>query len=74
MTPNVRTHELKPTVRAVFSGHRVRLIFVPMSNQMHGFLTMGRVNNLFEYAHKTVNHSGRQYVVGAVHTNTIEGF
>jgi transposase-like protein len=30
--------------------------------------------DLFEYAHKTVNHSGRQYVIGAVHTNTIEGF
>jgi hypothetical protein len=31
-------------------------------------------NDLFEYAHKTVNHSGRQYVIGAVHTNTIEAF
>jgi transposase-like protein len=29
---------------------------------------------LREYPHKTVMHSGRQYVVGAVHTNTIEGF
>jgi len=27
-----------------------------------------------KYPHKTVMHSGRQYVVGAVHTNTIEGF
>lgn len=29
---------------------------------------------LREYPHKTVMHSARQYVVGAVHTNTIEGF
>lgn len=29
---------------------------------------------LFDYPHQTVSHSGRQYVVGAVHTNTIEGF
>ncbi len=27
-----------------------------------------------EYPHQTVRHSARQYVVGAVHTNTIEGF
>jgi transposase-like protein len=26
------------------------------------------------FVHKTVNHSERQYVVGAIHTNTIEGF
>jgi hypothetical protein len=26
------------------------------------------------YPHKTVNHGAGQYVVGAVHTNTIEGF
>jgi IS1 family transposase/transposase-like protein len=29
---------------------------------------------LTEYPHKTVQHSAKQYVVGAVHTNTIEGF
>jgi hypothetical protein len=27
-----------------------------------------------KYPHETVMHSARQYVVGAVHTNTIEGF
>jgi hypothetical protein len=27
-----------------------------------------------EYNHKAVKHSARQYVIGAVHTNTIEGF
>jgi hypothetical protein len=29
---------------------------------------------LTEYPHKTVRHAAKQYVVGAVHTNTIEGF
>jgi hypothetical protein len=29
---------------------------------------------LHEYNHKTVMHSAKQYVVGAIHTNTIEGF
>lgn len=31
-------------------------------------------HSLTEYPHETVKHSSRQYVVGAVHTNTIEGF
>ncbi|HEY6026751.1 MAG TPA: transposase, partial [Pseudolabrys sp.] len=30
--------------------------------------------SLGEYPHKSVMHSGQQYVVGAVHTQTIEGF
>ena len=30
--------------------------------------------SLGEYPHKTVKHSAKQYVVGAVHTQTIEGF
>jgi ISXO2-like transposase domain len=29
---------------------------------------------LTEYPHETVHHAARQYVVGAVHTQTIEGF
>jgi hypothetical protein len=29
---------------------------------------------LTEYNHQTVHHAAKQYVVGAVHTNTIEGF
>lgn len=29
---------------------------------------------LTDYSHQEVNHSARQYVVGAIHTNTIEGF
>lgn len=30
--------------------------------------------SLSDYPHKTVNHTAGEYVVGAVHTNTIEGF
>ncbi len=29
---------------------------------------------LIDYPHRTVHHANKQYVVGAVHTNTIEGF
>jgi transposase-like protein len=31
-------------------------------------------DGLTEYNHRTVDHHRKQYVVGAVHTNTIEGF
>jgi hypothetical protein len=31
-------------------------------------------SSLKEYTHATVDHAAKQYVVGAVHTNTIEGF
>lgn len=31
-------------------------------------------DGLRDYPHQTVNHSRKQYVVGAIHTNTIEGF
>jgi ISXO2-like transposase domain/Transposase zinc-ribbon domain len=31
-------------------------------------------SGLKEYAHASVDHAAKQYVVGAVHTNTIEGF
>jgi ISXO2-like transposase domain len=30
--------------------------------------------DLGEYPHQSVKHSAKQYVVGAVHTQTIEGF
>ena len=31
-------------------------------------------DDLIEYKHGTVEHQKKQYVVGAIHTNTIEGF
>ena len=34
----------------------------------------GYVDIPADYPHETVDHSKKQYVVGAVHTNTIEGF
>jgi transposase-like protein len=40
------------------------------TDEHNGYLDL--VNN--GYNHGTVNHSKKQYVVGAVHTNTIEGF
>jgi transposase-like protein len=35
---------------------------------------MGYYGLDIDYRHKTVNHARHQYVVGAIHTNTIEGF
>jgi hypothetical protein len=34
----------------------------------------GYSDNLRRFPHQVVDHSKHQYVVGAVHTNTIEGF
>jgi hypothetical protein len=34
----------------------------------------GIYSGLHQYPHATVDHGAKQYVVGAVHTNTIEGF
>lgn len=31
-------------------------------------------DHLTDYNHSTVNHAAKRYVIGAVHTNTIEGF
>jgi ribosomal protein L37AE/L43A len=51
-------------VREVVS-HRVSLLATDQSNVYH---------SLAGYPHQTVDHHAGQYVVGAVHTNTIEGF
>lgn len=39
------------------------------TDQHHGYAQVGT-----RLPHGTVNHSKKQYVVGAIHTNTIEGF
>ena len=39
------------------------------TDQHRGYLGLGRT-----YPHKSVDHSAGQYVVGAIHTQTIEGF
>ena len=51
-------------VREVVSD-KVSLLATDENKVYHG---------LTEYPHGTVNHRRRQYVIGAVHTNTIEGF
>ena len=50
----------------VVCGDKVSLL---ATDQHHGYAFLGD-----EFPHKTVNHSKKQYVVGAIHTNTIEGF
>jgi transposase-like protein len=60
----VTTEAAENFVREVVS-HKVSLLATDESKVYHW---------LTEYTHKTVQHSARQFVVGAVHTNTIEGF
>lgn len=50
----------------VVCGDKVSLL---ATDQHRGYLGLGD-----DFPHKSVNHSKKQYVVGAVHTNTIEGF
>jgi ribosomal protein L37AE/L43A len=52
-------------VRAAVS-HKVSLL---CTDQYHGYSPLAG-----EYPHGTVNHAHGEYVVGAIHTNTIEGF
>jgi hypothetical protein len=47
-------------------SHKVSLL---ITDQWAGYRNLGR-----EYPHAVIKHSDGQYVVGAVHTNTIEGF
>ncbi len=46
-------------------SHKVSLLATDQSRVYDG---------LTDYPHGTVDHAARQYVVGAIHTNTIEGF
>jgi hypothetical protein len=47
-------------------SYKVKLI---CTDEHKGYDALGML-----YPHKVVNHSQGSYVVGAVHTNTIEGF
>jgi transposase-like protein len=62
---NVRTSTLTEFVRETVST-KVSLL---CTDQWIGYLPLGK-----EYPHATVDHARGQYVVGAVHTQTIEGF
>jgi predicted RNA-binding Zn-ribbon protein involved in translation (DUF1610 family) len=61
---HVTTEAAGRFVREVVS-HKVSLLATDES-AVYKYMT--------DYPHKAVHHAARQYVVGAVHTNTIEGF
>ena len=62
---NVRASTLTAFVQEAVS-HKVSLL---CTDQWTGYKRLGQ-----EYPHATVDHRIGEYVVGAVHTNTIEGF
>jgi hypothetical protein len=47
-------------------GDKVSLL---ATDEHHGYAQLGTT-----YPHGRVKHSAKRYVVGAIHTNTIEGF
>jgi transposase-like protein len=62
---NVRADTLCKFVREAVS-HKVSLL---CTDQWKGYRKLDK-----EYPHATIDHSKGQYVIGAVHTQTIEGF
>jgi len=63
---NVRTSTLEAFVNEAVSN-KVSLL---CTDQWVGYSHLSEKG----YPHATIDHAARQYVVGAVHTNTIEGF
>lgn len=63
---NVRRSKLETFVNEAVS-HKVSLLCTDQWIGYHGLSKFG-------YPHATIDHPAKQYVVGAVHTNTIEGF
>jgi len=63
---NVKTSTLETFVSEAVS-HKVSLLCTDQWVGYHGLSKAG-------YPHVTIDHAKRQYVIGAVHTNTIEGF
>jgi transposase-like protein len=62
---DVKGDTLRSFVREAVS-HKVSLL---CTDQWIGYHGLNR-----EYPHKVIEHTKGQYVVGAIHTNTIEGF
>jgi len=62
---NVKADTLTSFVNEAVS-HQVSLL---VTDQWMGYRQLGK-----QYPHKAINHAQGQYVVGAVHTNTLEGF
>lgn len=63
---NVKTATLEAFVSEAVS-HKVSLLCTDQWVGYHGLSKKG-------YPHATIDHAAKEYVVGAVHTNTIEGF
>ena len=76
--------ERKGRVKAVVAGDRKKETLMPIikeyvmpknrifSDEWPSYDDLGRRKN--EYEHRRINHSAGVYVMGDVHTNTIEGF
>lgn len=62
---NTRASTLQAFVRESVSNH----VSLLCTDESHSYTALGG-----SYFHRTVDHAKHQYVVGAVHTNTIEGF
>lgn len=62
---NVKTETLTSFIREAVADNVSLLV----TDQWVGYRQIGK-----KYPHKVINHGQGQYVVGAVHTNTIEGF
>jgi len=62
---NVRAEALTSFVNEAVADNVSLLV----TDQWMGYRQLGK-----RYPHKVINHARGQYVVGAVHTNTIEGF
>ena len=62
---NVNSDTLTALVREVVS-HKVSLL---CTDQYPGYIPLDK-----DYPHATVDHTRGQYVIGAIHTQTIEGF
>jgi IS1 family transposase/transposase-like protein len=63
---NVKSSALQAFVNEAVS-HKVSLLCTDQWVGYHGLKAAG-------YPHVAIDHSAKEYVVGAVHTNTIEGF
>jgi hypothetical protein len=77
-----RSDEVIPATlpgRVINHYERVRLLFMA-HHEIGGTGKIGRDRGIGyrnpkkTFPHATIDHAQRQYVVGAVHTNTIEGF
>ena len=62
---NVKAETLTSFVREAVADNVSLLV----TDQWMGYRQLGK-----KFPHKVINHARGQYVVGAVHTNTIEGF